>query len=265
MAKTKYSQGNSDITAGIIILIVGSVLLLKALGFWFPAWFTTWPMILIAVGIVILVKNKFQTGFGAFMILFGGFWLIQVNFGFPYNLRPYLIPGGLILLGLYLIAKRRSDNQRFNEEFFSSLSSKKAEPVGTISPESNQEYNKEYRKNYAFNDSSDLVNAQALFTGIERRILSKNFKGGKTSAIFGGTEIDLSQADLAEGAMLNVEVAFGGVKLIVPSHWELQINVSNVFAGVEDKRTYSQVPVDPTKVLKIYGSVIFGGLEIKSF
>lgn len=268
MAKHKYSQGNSDITAGIIILIIGSVLLLKALGFWFPVWFTTWPMILIAVGVVILVKNKFQTGFGVFLILFGGFWLVQRNFGFPFELRPYLIPGGLILLGLYLIAKRNSDRNRFNEEFFGSLAPKSTEPLGTSAistDESNQEYNKTYKKNYAFTDSSDLVNAQALFTGIERRILSKNFKGGKTSAIFGGTEIDLSQADLAEGAMLNVEVAFGGVKLIVPSHWELQINVSNVFAGVEDKRTYSQVPADPTKVLKIYGSVIFGGLEIKSF
>jgi predicted membrane protein len=265
MAKNKYSQGNSDITAGIIILIIGSVLLLKAFGFWFPVWFTTWPMILIAVGIVILVKNKFQTGFGFFLILFGGFWLIQRNFGFPFELRPYLVPGGLILLGLYLIVKRSNDRNRFNEEFFGSLSAKGTEPIGTGTSESNQEYSKAYRKNYAFNDSSDVVNAQALFTGIERRILSKNFKGGKTSAIFGGTEIDLSQADLAEGAMLNVEVAFGGVKLIVPSHWELQINVSNVFAGVEDKRTYSQVPADPTKVLRIYGSVIFGGLEIKSF
>ena len=246
-------------------MIIGSVLLLKATGFWFPAWFVSWPMILIAIGIVTLAKNNFQSGFGLFMIVFGGFWLIQHNFGFPFELRPFLIPGGLILLGLYLIVKRSNDRNRFNEEFFGSLSAKGTEPLGTSTTEGNQEQKKAYRKNYAFNDSSDVVNAQALFTGIERRILSKNFKGGKTSAIFGGTEIDLSQADLAEGAMLNVEVAFGGVKLIVPSHWELQINVSNVFAGVEDKRTYSQVPADPTKVLKIYGSVIFGGLEIKSF
>lgn len=265
MAKNNFSKGNSDITAGIVILIVGAVLLLKALGFWFPVWLISWPMILITIGIVVLAKNNFQSGFGVFMILFGGFWLIQRNFGFPFELKPYLIPGGLILLGLYLIAKRSSDKKLFNEEYFKSVSPK-ANPSGIGDSSTEQENPGSFKKpNYAFNDSSDLVNAQALFTGIERRILSKNFRGGKTSAIFGGTEIDLTQADLAEGAILNIEVAFGGVKLIVPSHWELQINVSNIFAGIEDKRSYSQIAPDPSKVLKIYGSVIFGGLEIKSF
>ncbi|SMD43367.1 Predicted membrane protein [Aquiflexum balticum DSM 16537] len=265
MAKDNFSKSNSDITAGIVILIIGAVLLLKALGFWFPVWLISWPMILITIGIVILVKNNFQSGFGVFMILFGGFWLIQRNFGFPFELKPYLIPGGLILLGLYLIAKRSSDKNRFNEEYFKSLAPKVNPKSPEDSPTGDENTDTFKKPNYAFNDSSDLVNAQALFTGIERRILSKNFRGGKTSAIFGGTEIDLTQADLAEGAVLNVEVAFGGVKLIVPSHWELQINVSNIFAGIEDKRSYSKIPPDPSKVLKIYGSIVFGGLEIKSF
>ncbi len=115
------------------------------------------------------------------------------------------------------------------------------------------------------NDGGDLLSSQALFCGVQKRIMSKSFKGGKISTFFGGTEIDLRQADLTEQAFLDVEVAFGGIKLIVPPHWDLQINVTNVFAGIEDKRVYPAATPDPAKVMRIRGTVIFGGLEIKSF
>ena len=83
--------------------------------------------------------------------------------------------------------------------------------------------------------------------------------------LFRSVDIDLSQADIAETAYLDVDVAFGGVKLIVPPHWDLKIDVTNIFAGVEDKRMYPQTSTDPSKVMVIKGSIIFGGLEIKSF
>jgi predicted membrane protein len=260
MAKRGFSSTNNDLTAGLVILIIGGVLLLKAIGFWFPSWLFSWPMVLIVIGLVISAKHNFQSGFGLFMLLFGSFFLIKRNFGIPFEVEPYLIPSGLIILGLYLVLKRSRDKERFNEDFFKSFPKGPDKLEGT---EQSGEFSS--FRNFAFNDSGDSISAQALFTGIQKRVLSKNFKGGKASAIFGGTEIDLSQADLAPGAMLNIEVAFGGVKLVVPPHWDLQINVTNIFAGVEDKRMYPQTPADPSKVLKIYGSVIFGGLEIKSF
>ena len=85
------------------------------------------------------------------------------------------------------------------------------------------------------------------------------------STFFGGTEIDLSQADLVEEAYINIEVAFGGIKLIVPPHWDVQMDVTNVFAGIEDKRMYPQITPDLSKILMIRGTILFGGLEIKSF
>lgn len=257
MAKQKFSSKNNDITAGVILLIIGGLLFLKAVGIWFPVWVFSWPMILIAIGVVSLVKNNYDSGFGVVMVILGGFFLVKRNFGFPIELEPYLIPMGLMILGIYLIIKRKNRDRGFDENFFKRFE-KNTGTSSSVTDEANEMLG-------VTSDHGDYVNAQALFTGINRRILSKNFKGGKTSAIFGGTQIDLTQADLAEGASLNVEVAFGGVELIIPAHWELQINVSNVFAGVEDKRMYPQTPTDPTKVLKIYGSVIFGGLEIKSF
>lgn len=262
MAKNKFSSKNNDLTAGIIILAIGGVLLLKAMGFWFPGWFFSWPMIFIAIGIVSLIKHNFQSGFGVFMLLFGSFFLVKKELGIPMEIQPYLIPIGLIVLGIFLILKRNNDRNRFTDDFFKSYN-KTDKPIGSSTDPTNATFAKP--QSIPYSDTGDTINAQALFTGIQKRVLSKNFKGGKISAIFGGTDLDLSQADLADGAIINVEVAFGGVKLIVPPHWELQINVTNIFAGIEDKRMYPQTPTDGTKVLRIYGSIIFGGLEIKSF
>lgn len=262
MAKKRFSSRNNDLTAGIIILAIGGVLLLKAIGFWFPSWVFSWPMIFIAIGIVSLIKHNGQTGFGVFMLLFGSFFLAKRELGIPIELEPFFIPVGLIILGIFLILKRSSSRNKFNDAFLNSYN-KNTETSATSKDPFSQNFAKPQA--ISFTDNGDTINAQALFTGIQKRVMSKNFQGGKISAIFGGTDIDLSQADLADGAIINVEVAFGGVKLIVPPHWDLQMNVTNIFAGIEDKRMYPQTATDGTKVLKIYGSIIFGGLEIKSF
>ncbi|PSL04897.1 LiaF transmembrane domain-containing protein [Cecembia rubra] len=262
MAKQKFSSSNNDITAGLVILIVGVILLLKAVGFWFPVWFISWPMILIAIGLIILARHNFQNGFGFFMLLLGSFFLVRNYFGFPFELRPYLVPTGLIIFGLYLILKRSKDNKRFNEEFFKSYK-KYENPSQQPFTSSADTVLSSYQVG---GDKSEVISAQALFTGIQRRIFSKSFKGGKTSAIFGGIELDLSQADIDGQAVLQVEIAFGGVKLVVPPHWDVQVNMGTVFAaGVEDKRIFNPSATDSNKVLKIHGSMVFGGLEIKSF
>lgn len=264
MAKSNYPAKNNDITVGVILVLIGGVILLRTLGIWFPSWVTTWPMILIAIGLIVSIKSNFKSGFGLFMIAFGGFFLLVKNFNLPFNIFPYVIPLGLITLGIYLIIKRNSDRKIFEQSFlnarknFNQSSSELGSNLG-------MDIDDDLTGTYKSTDQSEYLDAQALFTGIERRVMSKKLRGGKVSAIFGGVDIDLTQADLADGAAINVEVAFGGVKLIVPSNWDLQINVTNIFAGVEDKRMYQPVPAGETKTLKIYGSVIFGGVEIKSF
>jgi predicted membrane protein len=266
MATQKFNSGNSDLTAGLIVLLIGVVLLLKAIGFVFPFWLISWPMLLVAIGLVILARHNFQNGFGFFLVIFGGFMLINKYFGFPFEVKQFIIPGGLILFGLYLILKRNKENQKFNEDFFKNYnkppkeSSEISETPLIASP------TEESKQQFSAFDHAEILHAQALFTGIQRRIFSKNFKGGKVSATFGGTEIDFSQADIDGEATINLEVAFGGVKLVVPPHWDVQVQIGTIFAaGVEDKRFYNPSQVDKTKILKIYGSIVFGGLEIKSF
>lgn len=275
MKKRRTNTYNNNLTAGLLILIVGTILLLQRLGIFFPGWLFSWPMLIIALAVIILVKHEFRSGFGFFMLLFGAFFLLKREFNLPLDIGPYLLPIGLILLGLYLMLFRKSykDDQWNNWGATGGSTSTPPirDPFFTGNPEdvrhteaAGHAQDKTGTKSIQ-NDSGDVINSQALFCGVKKRVLSKNFYGGKISTFFGGTEIDLSQADLGEQAFLDVDVAFGGIKLVVPPHWDLKIDVANIFAGIEDKRMYLQTPADPAKVLVIKGTIVFGGLEIKSF
>jgi predicted membrane protein len=112
------------------------------------------------------------------------------------------------------------------------------------------------------------VNGVAIFSGLERRMTSQDFQGGHVTAIFGGIELDLTEANMqAEEATLEVNAIFGGAEIRVPDSWQVSYRGGPIFGGVEDKtrirRTEDMAGSKP-KVLHITGLVAFGGLEIKN-
>jgi predicted membrane protein len=113
-------------------------------------------------------------------------------------------------------------------------------------------------------DYIDYVN---IFSGGERQIVSQSFKGGKVTAIFGGSEIDLTKAKLAPGrSELELACIFGGTTIIVPGDWFVTIEVTPVLGGFGDSRKLTPgITVDSTRQLVIKGAVVFGGGEIKSY
>jgi predicted membrane protein len=258
-------NSNSNLTLGLIFLVIGGVLLLKTMGFFFPAWVLTWPMILIAIGVITLIRHEFQSGFGFFMVLLGGFFLLKREVGIPAEFEPYILPIVFILIGFFFIINQ----SRRGSDPFSGFTNLNTDFDSHYEPKSEYKTQTSYTRSGAENVSGstvdDFINAQALFSSVEKRCFTKNFQGGKISSLFGGVDVDFSKADLQGEAILNVEVAFGGLKLIVPPHWDIDINVSNVAAGVEDKRAFPHTNPDPNKVLRINGSLIFGGLEIRSY
>jgi len=107
----------------------------------------------------------------------------------------------------------------------------------------------------------------AIFGGGEKMITSQNFKGGKITALFGGSEINLLGAKLAKGSVfIDVVYIFGGGAIIVPQDWNVVVDVVSIFGGYSDKRTYSsETKTEEDSVLHIKGVAIFGGGEIKSY
>jgi predicted membrane protein len=114
-------------------------------------------------------------------------------------------------------------------------------------------------------DRRDFIDITAVFGGVKKNVLSKNFRGGDITSFMGGSEIDLSQADFSGRIVIDVTNIFGGTKLIVPSSWDVQNDISAVFGGVDDKRQITGVTLDPNKVVILDGTCLFGGIEIRSF
>ena len=114
-------------------------------------------------------------------------------------------------------------------------------------------------------DRNDIIDATAVFGGVKKIILSKNFKGGDITNFMGGSEINLTQADFNGRVKIDATNIFGGTKLIVPAHWDVQSEVVAVFGGVDDKRRFIGVQPDPNKVLILDGTCLFGGIEINSY
>jgi len=117
-------------------------------------------------------------------------------------------------------------------------------------------------------DPRTTLSEVAVFGGIERRVTSQDFQGGHINAIFGGVEIDLTDANMqAEEATLEINAIFGGVEIRVPETWQVAFRGTPIFGGIADKTRVGRT-TDPSdrrrKVLVLTGTVIFGGVEIKN-
>ncbi|HEY6504771.1 MAG TPA: LiaF domain-containing protein [Chitinophagaceae bacterium] len=243
------SRGNSHIWTGLFLLVIGGVALAKSYGVPMPVWLFTWQMLLIAIGVFIGVKKGFRDGGWFVPIIIGGAFLLNDYF-LDGDLRRHMWPLILIVIGLFFILRpgRRRRWQSWNEKKNAGATAE------TITPLNDEEYSQD-----------DFVNSTCIFSGAKRVVLSKNFKGGELVNIFGGCEIDLMQADMTTPAVLDVTAIFGGATLIVPSNWAVKSEAVTIFGGIGDKRRFSNEAETPAKTLVLKGTLIFGGMEIKSY
>lgn len=244
---------------GAFFLVIGVLWLAKVTGaLIFPFWFFTWPVFLIALGLFIGLRHGFRGPGWFILMLIGGVFLADHLSDHSY--KPYILPVILISIGLFIILRPKRKFRNCGPFY-------REEPM-IITPGSHQTYtqssDRPAHEQPAVTDDSDVIDITAVFGGIKKKILSKNFKGGDVVAVMGGCEIDLTQADFQQKVMLDTFAMFGGIKLIVPPGWNVQSEVTAIFGGVDDKRPTAST-YDPAKVIFLEGTCLFGGIEIKSF
>ncbi|GHE56403.1 MULTISPECIES: DUF5668 domain-containing protein [Roseivirga] len=111
----------------------------------------------------------------------------------------------------------------------------------------------------------NLIEDMAIFGGGDRVVKTKDFKGGSLTAVFGGSNIDLTTSSMQQPvATLNIFYLFGGSKIRVPKDWDVDLRVTNIFGGMPDKRIISGHSHSTGNTLVIKGLVIFGGAEISN-
>lgn len=229
-------NSSNGLWGGVIVLIIGLVFLLRKLDLHLPHWVFSWPMLLIVIGFVMGAKHKFQ-GAGWFILTFiGTIFLINDILPWDWQLQRFFWPIVLIVIGLFMISKAANRNKRYEEIM-----------AGDTAGASKE----------------DFLQSTTIFSGTNKVILSKNFRGGSVTAIFGGTELNFMQADINGQVEMDITAMFGGIELTVPSHWDVKLDVNTIFGGIEDKRMV--VPASANKVLVLKGTCLFGGVELKSY
>jgi predicted membrane protein len=252
--KEKYvGRTASRVGAGLFLLLVGGLLLLDQMGFPLPDWLFSWHVLLIAIGIFLGIRHGFRGGAWLILIAVGTFFLIQDNYP-RIPLHRFLWPSIIILFGLLIIiSPRRRSRWRHENDWRESYDRRcKGKYVQSFASS---------KEGYT---SEDYIDSIAIFGGVHKKIVSKNFRGGDVTSIMGGTELDLSQADFTGTIHLDVTQVMGGTKIVVPPHWEVRSEVSAMFAGFEDKRQQPAV-TNPEKLLILDGTSIFGGIELRNY
>ncbi len=248
--------GHGGVWTGLLLLIIGAVALLRSFNFPMPVWFYTWQMLLIGIGLFSGFRHGFRNSTWFILIFIGGAFLVNDYF-IEGNLRQHIWPLVLILIGIMFILKPRR-HYRYNMETG-------FEKKSTVTDAANSGFTSESSSRPGTGNADDFLNVTSIFSGTKKNILSKNFQGGDVVNIFGGTELNMNQADINGTAVMDFTNIFGGTKLIVPSNWSVKSEAGVVFGGIEDKRNLPPGSGNPDKLLLIRGTVLFGGIEIKSY
>lgn len=241
-------SGKGHIMTGVFILLIGVAALVRvSVPDLHPLLFS-WQSFLIALGLFIGIRHGFK----------GAAWLILVLVGTAFILRDlypdlairrYIWPSIFIVIGAILIFRPRRS--------WSGGSSSK-DTTGSAQGATILDEEETWSQD-------DYIDTTSIFGGAKKNILSKDFKGGEIVNIFGGTELNLSQADIKGTVVLDLTTIFGGTKLVVPANWEVKSEAVTIFGGLEDKRNIQAIADNPGKVLLLKGTVIFGGIDIKSY
>ncbi len=224
---------------GIVFLFLGSIFLFNNMGVipnMLKHYLFSWQMILIVVGLFMLASNKNKrTGF--ILISLGVFFIVPDILGFGRIRLGQLWPIIFVIIGIYILLRHKK--QQSDMDLFD---------------------------NIATSNNEDFIDDVNIFGGSNKIIRSKNFKGGRLTAIFGGADYNFTNAELSGNqAVIDVITIFGGTKMVIPADWDVVIDVVAIFGGFSDKRnTYSNIHINTNKRLVIKGLTIFGGGEIKN-
>lgn len=234
---SEHSSLNPRLILGALLAVAGTVVLLERSGLLQPGFAASWwPTGLAGVGFLQLVfaDNRPARVLGLFLALLGAALLLA-------NLDPGLLdyhtiwgvagPVGLIGAGGYLVYR-------------------------AIFPASHRE--------------ADDVSVLAVLSGQEQKLGSRAFRGGQLTAVMGGFELDLRDADIAPGeeAVLDVLTLMGGGVVRVPKEWSVENRITPCLGGVSVKldapERQDYLAAGPDKRLRIDGLALMGGIEIRN-
>lgn len=216
----------SQLLFGALVVLIGVLLLLDTTGLYPTDSFLVYvPSLFVLVGVWALVRSGFRSVVGpAFVILVAGTWqLVALDLATVDQLAAYW-PVLIIVFGASILFGRFRARVRSSDDAYSTLF--------------------------------------AALGGVEHRNTSKAFAGADLTAVFGGAELDLRDAEVVDRpARINAVALFGGAEVIVPRDWNVRMDVLPILGGASDDRPRREEQHDAVD-LEVTGFVAFGGISV---
>jgi len=110
-------------------------------------------------------------------------------------------------------------------------------------------------------ESDDAFSLVYAMSGGEFTSSAKELRSGEITAFMGGAKVDLRNAGILDGANLTLRACMGGIDIVVPATWRVEV-ASSVFMGGVSNLTDPDAVGDSAPLLIIAATVVMGGVEI---
>ena len=230
----------------LLVMGLGIVFLLNALrvielGQGISLWSVLWPFCLTCMGVMLCKSDLSPVSLG---ITLFGLYMLLYNVGVipaEYKLTWSMIwPAALILIGLtvllgYLFPRKKEEGEGF-------FHVEKGDPV------------------FEFSEEGGYVRVESAFTTETKKVTGDEpFRGAKIDMSFGSLTVDLTEANIENGATIDADVSFGSMTLRLPAFVGVKSESSAAFGGVNCPAG------DPDAAIRINlkGDVSFGKIEVE--
>ncbi|KAB2924105.1 MAG: cell wall-active antibiotics response protein [Bacteroidetes bacterium] len=239
MENTKRSFLSTQFVLGLLIIAVGVLFMLDNLGLFYAGdLLRYWPALLVVWGLTKVTQAPGTPGqvFGWILIAVGSLMVLDRMNVIDFRVWDWW-PVILIIIGLNFLRSSVNRTRRVEARI----------ETGAGAGEETDAYFRNV----------------ALLSGVKRSITSREFRGGELTAVMGGCEIDLREAEIAgDEAVLDVFVLWGGIEVRVPMGWTVTVKALPIMGGVDEK-VYPPKE-GPAKRLVLTGNIVMGGVEIKN-
>ncbi|MGN1084031.1 MAG: LiaF transmembrane domain-containing protein [Lachnospiraceae bacterium] len=214
----------ANILWGLVLIAVGIVVGGKVMGFWefsvfFPGW---WTLLIIFPCFIGMIKNG-PGPVNTIIMLCGILLLLERNNVIAGNvIAKLLIPEIFFIIGLFVL-------------------------FGSLFAGTRHHYNgkQAYTATFAGNAVAPSE--------------STAFEGCAAEAVFGGLDLDLRNAVIEDGAVIEAVSIFGGVDIKVPADVNVKVKRTALFGGAKSHvENHAGRPV-----LYVNALCMFGGVDIK--
>lgn len=244
-----------NILWGLVFILIGIGFLGNILWGWnfelfFDGWWTLF--IIVPCGISLVQRGS---RIGNLIGLCIGVLLLLSETYKMYNFGQMIIPAIFIIIGINVIFK---NSGYYSQDGSNTYTSNKINAEDNDSEEegTKRTYHKDssyQQSNYAGNQATSVLSSKVI------DFSNRLFDGITLNSVLGAITLDLRNAEIKDGAYIDIAAVLGGVDIVVPADVEVRVEQVPILGGVSNKPHMTNCAA----TIYINATCILGGVTIK--